>query len=225
MIRNLLITFFAIIIIIIINGCAASYVPNVANTPLLSNQGEVQLAVYTGSSGVDPQLAFAITDHLGVMANGSFANRTDDSTDSYHKHQFYEMGIGYYTKIGTIGRFETFGGYGFGKLRALCDNNLWVSEADVYNNRIFFQPTLGITRKIFDGSIATRVVMVNVYQGSFNETNMFVEPVLTLKVGLKFIKIVGQVGFSFPMDTDNLNFTYQPFMMSIGLHANLNQIF
>ncbi|HRC89903.1 MAG TPA: hypothetical protein PK910_07795, partial [Bacteroidales bacterium] len=82
---------------LIINSCAPAYVPNVLNAPMLTNKNEVQAAVYIGTSGFDPQIAWAPTNHIGVMANASFMNSTSDSTENYHKHNFFEFGAGYYT--------------------------------------------------------------------------------------------------------------------------------
>ncbi len=81
-------------IIILFHACAPAYVPDVINTPLLSNKDELQVSLNTGISGFDPQIAYAVTDHIGVMLNGSFTNRISDSTDNYHKHTFVEVGSG-----------------------------------------------------------------------------------------------------------------------------------
>ena len=155
-----------VIYIFTICGCATVYVPNVVNTPLLSNKGELQVSANLGTSGFDPQFAYAITDNIGLMLNGSFANRTSDSTSDFHKHSFVETGVGYYTSVGENGRFETFGGLGFGKLSAELDNNLWKSYADVSTLRFFIQPTIGASSSIFDGSLSSRMVMVNLSQNS-----------------------------------------------------------
>jgi len=210
---------FFIAIIIAINSCAPAYVPNVINTPLLSNKGEIQAAIHTGVSGTDPQLAYALTDNIGVMLNGSFANRTSDSTDDFHKHQFAELGLGYYTKIGESGRFETFGGGGLGNLQAKFDNTVWNTYADVNSYRFFIQPTIGASTNIFDGSFSSRFVMVNLKQNSISSTGFFVEPVLTGKIGYKYVKAVIQLGFSLPLNSKNIDFYYQPFLFSIGLQG------
>ncbi len=167
---------YIMFVVLIINGCAPAYVPNVINTPLLSSKGEIQAAIHTGISGTDPQFSYALTDNIGIMLNGSFADRTSDSTDDFHKHQFIELGTGYYTKIGESGRFETFGGFGYGKLQAEFDNDLWDTHSDVTSSRIFIQPTIGATTDIFDGSFASRFVIVNMHQASKKSTGFFLEP-------------------------------------------------
>ena len=210
---------YAITVMLIIKGCAPAYVPNVINTPLLSNKGEIQAGIHTGVSGTDPQFAYAITDNIGIMLNGSFANRTSDSTDDFHKHQFVELGTGYYTKIGETGRFETFGGFGYGKLQAKFNNNLWNASSDVNSSRLFIQPSIGATTDIFDGSFSSRFVMVNMHQASNKSTGFFLEPVLTGKIGYKYVKAVFQLGLSIPLNSANIDFNYQPFLFSIGLQG------
>jgi hypothetical protein len=215
------IIFHALALMLIINGCAPAYVPNVINTPLLSNKGEIQAALHTGASGTDPQFAYAITDNIGIMLNGSFANRTSDTTADFHKHQFVELGTGYYTNFGERGRFETFGGFGYGKLQAEFNNSLWNSTSDVNSSRLFIQPSIGVTTNMFDGSLSSRIVMVNMHQASNKSTGYFIEPVLTGKVGSRYVKAVFQFGLSLPLNSENIAFNYQPFLFSIGLQGYL----
>jgi phosphoserine phosphatase len=68
------------LILALLNSCATAYIPNTVNTPLLTNRKEFQAAIYAGTSGFDPQLTYAVSDHIGIMLNGSFANVTSDST-------------------------------------------------------------------------------------------------------------------------------------------------
>jgi hypothetical protein len=218
--------YFTVSVTLVVSSCAPAYIPNVINTPLLSNKGEFQAAVYTGTSGFDPQLAYAVSDHVGLMLNGSFASRTNDSTDDYHKHQFVEIGTGYYTKIGTEGRFETFGGFGYGKVKVNDDNDLWLAHSDVNSIRLFIQPAFGLTSDFFDGSAAMRFVFLDLYQGSVKGSDFFIEPVVTCKLGFKYVKAVFQTGFSLRTFSSSSNyFNYQPFIISIGLQANINKIF
>jgi hypothetical protein len=212
-----------ILITLIVCSCAPAYVPNVINTPLFSNKGEFQASVNPGLAGFDPQLSYAVTDHIGVMLNGSFANRTSDSTGDFHKHQFIEIGSGYYQKIGMSGRFEAFGGAGFGKLQAEYENELWISRSNVNSIRFFVQPVIGATTDIFDGSLAARFVVLNLHQDSVGSTGLFLEPVLTAKVGYKYVKAVFQVGLSLPLNSNNIHFNYQPVLFSVGLQATLGK--
>ncbi len=223
-IRNRITQLTILSLIILLSGCAPLYIPNTVNTPLLSNKGEIQGAVYTGTSGFDPQLAYAITDNIGIMLNGSFENSESDTTGDYHKHQFYELGIGYYKKLSDMGRFEIFGGYGFGNINAYSEVALFNSIADVKSNRIFIQPAFGLSSKIFDLSFASRFVVVNIQNDLIKSTRSFIEPAFTARVGWKQVKFAYQIGYSIPFNEDAI-IEYQPLMMSIGIHVNINKVF
>jgi len=213
------------LLILGMSSCAPAYVPNVINAPMLTNKGEVQASLHAGTSGVDPQFAYAISNHIGVMLNGSFGNNTSDTTDNFHKHQFLELGTGYYTHFGTRMKFETFGGVGFGKLQAEYNNEMWVSRSDVNCTRFFIQPTIGFTTKIFDAGISSRFVMIDLHQESGKDKGFFVEPVLTSKLGYDHLKAVMQIGFSYPLNSDEISFNYQPFLISLGIQANFGKVF
>jgi hypothetical protein len=209
--------------LLIFVSCAPAYVPNVINSPMFSNKGEIQASGHGGIAGFDPQVSYAITDHLGVMVNGSFADRTSDSTDNYNKHRFIEAGAGYYQKIGSIGRFEAYGGGGFGKLKAYQNVGFWISSADVNCMRFFVQPAIGLSTDVFDGSIATRLVALNLKQDTLSNTGLLLEPVITAKVGYRYVKAVFQFGISLPLNSEQIDFTYQPFLFSIGLQATFGR--
>jgi len=191
---------------------------------MLTNKNEVQAAIHAGVSGFDPQIAWAPTNHLGVMVNASFRNSTSDSTDNYHKHKFFEFGAGYYTAFGERFKFETFGGAGFGKISALYENDLWISTSQVDIVRYFVQPTVGVTSKAIDFGVSTRLALVNIKQEDVGTSGLMLEPVATLKLGWDYLKIVGKVGFSAPM-TKDIKFKYQPFLFSVGLQGNFGKVF
>ncbi len=209
--------------VIYLNSCAPAYVPNTLNTPLLSNKGEFQLGINGGLSGFDPQAAYAITDNIGLMLNGSFRNSTSDSTDNFHKHNFVELGSGYYTKFGSIGRFETFAGYGYGKLKAYSEAGIFESFADANCNRIFLQPGVGMATQLFDGSFTTRIVLIDLVQNDLHFTEVFFEPALTFKLGYKYVKGMVQLGLSLPMNSEGVDFNYYPFIFSFGIQATIKR--
>ena len=146
---------------IVFTSCSPEYVPNMVNSPMFTNGGEFQATIATGNNSIDAQVAMAVTDHIGVMINGSYGNETDDSTDNFHKHSFIEAGVGYYEKIGEKVRFEIFGGYGVGEVDGYFENNLFDDEITLAKyNRYFIQPGIGISTGIFDGSFSPRFVLV-----------------------------------------------------------------
>ena len=210
---------------IVFTSCSPEYIPNMVNSPMLSNQGEFQATIATGTSNFDAQTAVAITDNIGIMVNASYGNETNDSTDDFHRHSFIEAGIGYYEKIGDKGRYEIYGGYGIGKAEGFFENALFDSEITNANyNRFFIQPGIGISTGIFDGSFSPRFVLIQMNPGvTSGNYNIFLEPVFTSKVGFKYVKFVAQVGFSVPFGEDKVSFNYQSFIMNIGLNFNIGR--
>ncbi len=210
------------IVAILLNSCSPEYIPNVINAPLLSQKGEIQAAIHTGTAGTDPQFAYALTDNIGIMLNSSFASRTDSGA-SYHTHNFIELGAGYFNKFGGIGTYEIFGGYGAGNLEADYANSLWSSYANVTSNRIFIQPSAGISSDIVDFGLSTRFVIVSMTQNSAKSTGLFLEPAITAKLGYKYVKLMYQFGLSFPLNEKTMDFSNQPLLMSIGIQVFINK--
>jgi len=213
----------AAILLMVVIACAPAYVPNVVSTPMLGQQGEVVASFNTGISGFDPQFAYAITDEIGVIANGSFRDYTSDSTSNYHKHLFAELGAGYFTRLGEAGRFELYGGGGGGLLQAEFDNQIFVSFADVRYYRGFIQPSIGLVTNVAELSFSSRFVFLTLQQDGVRRACPFIEPAITAKLGYKYVKGTMQLGFSLPMN-ESLDFYYQPFLFSLGLQIRLNHL-
>jgi len=74
---------FILIIHLVIVGCApVYYAPNAHNVPLFSEKNEATISASYAvldnpgpMTGTDLQLAIAVSDHVGIMANGMFANK------------------------------------------------------------------------------------------------------------------------------------------------------
>ena len=222
--KNIKTIFYFIAIIPLVYSCAPAYTPNMVNTPLFTSEGEFQATIGTGTSGIDPQLAYAIDDHVGIMLNASFANRTDTNYKNFHKHLFAELGVGYFLPLGKTGRFEIFGGGGMGSINAKYENNIFYGRSRALLTRIFIQPSIGISTSAFDGAFTPRFVFVNINNIKSTENSKtfepFFEPTLTAKVGWKYVKMMYQIGLSFPL-VELKNYTNQPFMFSIGLMAKI----
>lgn len=229
--KNIIQTIIMLAIIISFYACSPEYIPNMVNSPMLSNQGEFQATVATGTSNLDVQTAYAVSDNWALMINGSYADEHSDTTDDFHKHLIVEMGGGYYEKLGKVGRYELFAGYGLGKLEGLYEDALFdepVTQASF--KKIFIQPGIGISTGFYDGSFATRFSFIkmepdNQMPNINKDYNLFFEPVITNKFGSKTIKFIMQIGFSVPISDSKLYYDYQPFLFSVGLHLNLGRNF
>jgi len=221
----------SILIVVFFTSCSPEYIPNMVNSPMFSNANEFQANISTGTSIFDAQVAYAVTDNIGIMVNGTYGDETSDSTDDFHKHAFIEGGVGYYNKIGAKGRYEIYGGYGIGRVEGLFENNLFDDDlTDARYNRFFIQPGIGISTGIYDGSFSPRFAMVQMNPRGMNfETGnykMFFEPVITSKIGFKYVKFVFQVGASLPISgDDNLGFDNQPFIVNLRINLNLGRIY
>ena len=219
-----------IFVISLFVSCSPEYIPNMVNSPMFTNAGEFQATLATGTSNLDGQVAFAVTDHIGIMANGSYGNETSDSSDQYHKHAFIEGGGGYYDKFGEIGRYEIYGGYGFGRVEGYFENLFDENLTNAHYNRFFIQPGIGISTGIYDGSFSPRFSMVQMNPKGITFENdnykIFFEPVITSKVGFKYVKFVFQIGASLPVSgDDDLGFDNQPFIFNIGINLNLGRLY
>ena len=220
-----------VVFIYLLNSCVPAYIPNTVNTPLFTGKHELTANIGTGISGWDPQVAFSVSKHIGIMVNSSFANRTKD-TVNFHRHAFVEGGVGYF--INPVGPLvlEAYGGFGAGKVESYYDNDNLKRTTNAELRRFFFQPSVGITNKVVDISFTPRLVLVDVDMLDYKDVNSnhltgyrpFVEPTFTFKVGYKYVKFFTQFGFSIPFDNDT-RYTYnsQPFMFTVGLHATFGR--
>jgi hypothetical protein len=156
------------------------------------------------------------------MANGSFQNQETDSTGDFQRHRFVELGLGYFMKLNEFGRFEVFGGYGFGDLQAKYDYTLFKDYSDMRFGRVFIQPAIGFSNKIVDLSFASRFVIIMIEQNTLTFNRTFFEPCFTAKTGYKYVKFVAQIGYSIPFNSNDI-VEYQPFMFSVGLHFTINK--
>jgi hypothetical protein len=217
-----------LIFLVLVYSCAPAYVPNRVNAPLLTNKGEIQISASIGTSGFDPQIAYAVTNSIGLMANASVLDMSSDETsesDIYHSHIFFEFGPGYYRNLNRGFKFETFTGIGFGRINGEYENSLWTSNVDVKSKRYFLQPSFGYTSKLLDIGVSARLVVVSFDQNSEKNTGVLVEPALTAKLGWDHIKIIGQIGLAYPLNESDINFAYQPGLVSLGLQANFGKVF
>lgn len=203
-------------------GCAPVYVPTVINQPLFKEKGDFKAALHGGISGWDLQSAYALTDHIGIMAQGSIENYNSEENDNYHHHLFGEVGGGYFKTIGPFGRFETYAGAGLGKINVLNGSGYLEDYSDAILGKVFIQPGIGIASDYVDLSFATRFVWTDILDESIHRNRFFFEPAITGKVGYKKVKGVLQVGFSAPIGEKALDFAYQPFIISFGIQTDLN---
>ena len=156
--------FFLFIIPFIISSCTTprySYAPTRVNAPLLQQKNEVQLdASLPVLRGFDASGAYAITDHFGLMLNGSWRDHRQHKSGSineslspnlikYHRSAA-DLGIGWFTGVGSNVHLELFTGMGKGKFSIADvgtirgDTSMHYSRnLDCKIQRLFIQPAFG----------------------------------------------------------------------------------
>lgn len=215
---------FYLVFVILFGACAPLYVPNAVNTPMLEQKGDINAAINYGLSGSDFQAAYAVSDNIGVVFNASYMNETSDSTDNFHKHIFFEGGTGYFMPIGDYFQFETYAGYGFGRINSYQSSGVFSSYANSYVNRFFVQPAFAFKTDYFEMAFAPRTCFALISQDGITETGVFAEPVVLLKAGGRGFKFVTQLGFSYLLNYQFVTFNYEPFIFSFGLQYSFRKV-
>lgn len=223
------------------------YIPNTTNAPVLLRQGDTEIGVSTGTNGWDVQAATAITNNIGIMLNGSFADHTGNNRKDFNKHHFAEVGLGYTYILNKNGDKDPeyfvsmFAGGGKGQASGSVEFTEVFSSGSVRNSlkgnysRFFIQPYVGLSQKNVDFIFSYRISRVQfsdinydldwglAYDPKGPSSNLFYEPTLTFKVGGERIKFFSQLGLSLGRygNTES-GFRQRPIIALIGIQANLN---
>jgi hypothetical protein len=97
------------------SGCSSLYMPNVPNTPMLTSKGELSTSAHITLKGnASFNSAYAVTDHVGVLLNGSMMSNHKEKKD--FRHNLLEAGGGYFTTFGPNQNriLEVYAGVGRG---------------------------------------------------------------------------------------------------------------
>ena len=129
-----------------LSSCASVYMPNVPNTPMLSNKGEFSGGGHISLGGnASVNGAYAASEHFGLIFSGSFINSQRDAKD--FKNKLLEVGAGYFNDFGPSDNriVEIYAGYGLGStdrvFREFDDNDaiLKTDVEEVTFNKTFLQ--------------------------------------------------------------------------------------
>lgn len=194
------------VLVLILSSCSSIYMPNVPATPMFSKQGEGYLSGHVNLKGnVSGNAGVAISDHIGIIANGSYVNHKKQIKE--FKQYLYEGGLGYFTTIGKSKRqiFEVYAGYGIGNsvetdLRSTTTGMQPVEIRDMDFEKIFVQVNYSSTKKdkinLFGAkrelNYGTAIRMSRVAMKDFTvdavddekEDNIFIEPVFFTRLAL-----------------------------------------
>jgi hypothetical protein len=213
---------------LLVCSCSIEYYPTSFNAPLLSDAEQFEGTVSLGKNGGELLLAFSPVNHFGVIATGNYKDNKNNETTTdngdlkdFNRHLFGEMALGFFSKVGSKGVFEVYGGYGYGITEGL---NEVLSEVDydkAFYSKYFFQPQIGISNKIFEGALVTRLSLIDMNSTAYDyqQSVLFIEPGLVIKVGYKNIKFCTQLGLSLPSDDNiELKFDHSIFNFAAGLN-------
>lgn len=235
-----------LLLIVAATGCAPVYIPNTAHTPMLREQGEVQVGGFATSNGLDAQAAVALTDRLGVVGGYSFSGEPSvdcpdldcpNAPSDYRRHEFAEVGVGYTERSDDHLGLEFFAGYGRGKAKAVDTYYFFpFGEEEVLAegryNRYYAQPGVFYDDDWLQLSLTGRVSAVRFYELQSSEafwskgtTDIFFEPASTVRAGPDPFVFTVQTGLAIPLFARSDLYDYQPITISIGLNIRLDQFF
>jgi hypothetical protein len=217
-----------LVLLLIATSCAPTYIPNIRNSPMFTDKGEVQLNFQVGN-GLNGQGAWAITENFGVIGSYSHLERNngDRNSSDYRKHTFGEGGIGYF-KNSEKTFFEIFAGYGEGtgySVDALAFLGSSSNSAAGNYQRYFLQPAFGFNKRMMHVSFVPRFSLVDFTEFSTGGVRYVVDedPVLFFEPGVigrvnfdDRFHFIFQGGFSLPMTSDPF-FEYRLLQVSTGL--------
>jgi hypothetical protein len=190
-------------------GCSPVYIPNLRNATLFENKGEIKATAYAWRS-VNAQVAYALTNHVAVTANGAMSLASD-----IPRHQYGELGAGYFTKL-THFNLEFFGGYGFGTTSSYF-NQLLVG--DYY--KIYTTQAIGQRDGKIEWSFINRLSLVDFVTYPTDpkrRATFYLEPAGYMGYSLinERLFVAAQFGICYPLRSAS-EFDYEPFSMAIGL--------
>lgn len=193
-------------ILLLINACSSLYMPNVPNTPMLSQKGELNAAGHISLKGnVSVNSAYAASEHFGIILNGSLMNNSRPRKE--FSHNLIETGAGYFTAFGPDRNrvLEFYAGFGKGNSeRVYFDKNsaglVTEDRQKVNYGKKFFQVNYSSKRKkdlkLFGARFplnygtALRISQVKMNEFMRNnieqekEDNIFLEPVFFTRMAI-----------------------------------------
>lgn len=241
--KNLL--FYAIGIFLLFSSQACHrniYTPNAHNVPLFQEKGDVQMNL--GFSNI--QAALAVSDNVGVMFNTQLGTKGYSESilsigeDQSTKRNLFELGGGYFNKLDSDFVFEVYAGAGLGKISFDNREDMVFDKYNAKSSRLFLQPGIGYSNDFIDLAFSLRFTHLNFHNADISEyvynpeesyftdndlnqldkhAYSFVEPAVTLRLGLKHVKLHMQLVWVRQINDSDIN--YHKGLANIGLHINL----
>lgn len=231
-----------------------SYMPNQHNVPLFRERGEVRVVAAKANAGMisepaqlpratfltvvdrapehDLQVAVAVADHIGVMANAAWFKMEGRSQQA--RGRILELGAGYFHKLGGHGVLEGYAGVGV--LRSRHDHGTG-RYAEARFVRPFVQPIIGYASRNFDMALSTRLAWLHCTSrdayGTFDphevqrvipigDARLLVEPMALFRFGSRSLKLQLQFGYSLCQGEE---FSRVEKTFGAGFQVNINNAF
>lgn len=227
-----------------IMSCAPEfYSPNRINIPELKHKKDLRITAAKGYLGFEAQMAYAITNKIGLITN--YANYVDgEDSEGFDggNGSGLEFGTGYFTSKENF-IFENYASIGFG---SFYNRAKFISPIDKDDDgkidsdftKISIQSSLTYQSKYFSISSAVRYTNLtyNNIEGNYtylsynlgnhlrgNPVHNFIEPALQLGCGYKNIRLNLQYQRSFHLGADNYYF-YNNYNYSAGIQLSFPSI-
>lgn len=225
--------------VILLVSCGTLYKPTSINIPLHEEAGDFQISGNYGAAGAEIQLSGAFTDNFYLSGNFNYL-RTKTKEDSIIKYRSMEYAIGYFKWLENTNdlKLDIALGYGLGNynyhyLFETIPMQMRFHVSSDYH-KWFIQPSIGRNDEELDMAFSIRLSFLHHYNFTDHYSNRsidlrsmnpvgYLEPCYTLKVGVKGIKLIGQLGLVMPLTPKHpLSKAAYNFYGSIGFNVKLN---
>lgn len=227
--------------LLLLASCSPQYyAPNTQQIPAFQHKGNFTASLAGSGANIDIQMAYALSDHIGVQLNGGiYPKQNDDSGDEDSgsgKGYLIETGPGYYYPFWENRLvFETYLLGALGHVynefpHTIMDYPNTTGKIDAMVFRLGLQPSLVFTSRFVDVGLSSRIANVHFsnIKGSliFDDTDQvaylqdensqwLLEPALTLRLGYEKFKAQIQLGKS--LNLGNSDFRQSKGWLTVGV--------
>ncbi len=234
-------TILMVVIALTNMGCNPNYyIPNTQNVPIIKAKGQTNLSFAGNDNQIEFQGAYGVTGNLAIQGNAAMIAPQAEDNGNGGSGRLIDIGVGYFKNLNSYFLLETYGLLGAGKMEnhfpnttTTYPNTTGRIRANLY--RIGVQPCISFHHPYFSVSASTKLMSLNYFDidGSLifdnidqadylaeNKSNVIIEPAITLRGGLKMVKLQIQLLGSFNLS--NQEFLQDEGLLSIGLNFNFN---
>ncbi|MEP7195115.1 MAG: hypothetical protein ABI851_01255 [Saprospiraceae bacterium] len=230
----------ALLLIFFLTNCNPTYyIPSTQNIPNIHSKSQGNLSLAGSSGQYELLAAYGVSSALAVQLNARLIQPGDLDNGDGGSGKTLEAGLGYFKSINDQFVFDSYALLGFGTMEnhfpsTLASNPNTTGEISANLLKIGIQPSISFIKKYFSITASTQVSNLN-YNGIsgsliFDNTNqqdylkgnnsqIFIEPALTIKAGLPNIKF--QIQLLKSLNASNSSFKQNDALLSFGLNYNM----